>query len=291
MQPTIISCAVTGSAATPGKNPAVPVTPTEIAKSAIDAAKAGATIVHCHVRDPLTTNPSMAMNLYQEVTERIRGSGIDVILNLTTGPGARFSPSKHDAGIASNDSQMCMPLERVKHVIELHPDICSLDVVTMNRRHHVFLNHPEHLKEMSAAIQTAGIKPELEVFDTGHILNAINLIEDGFIESPPFFQFCLGIEFGAPATVEAIVMMKNMLPKDAIWSAFGISKFQFPMVAAAVLLGGHVRVGLEDNIYLEKGVLASSNAALVKKAARIIDDLGGSLASVAQARDLLSLQR
>ena len=148
MQPTIISCAVTGSAPTPEKNPAVPVTPTEIAESAIDAAKAGAAIVHCHVRDPITTRPSMAMNLYQEVTERIRGSGVDVILNLTTGPGARFSPSKHDAGIASNDSQMCMPLERVKHVIELRPDICSLDVVTMNRRRHVFLNHPEHLREM-----------------------------------------------------------------------------------------------------------------------------------------------
>jgi uncharacterized protein (DUF849 family) len=289
MQPTIISCAVTGSAPTPEKNPAVPVTPAEIAASAIDAAKAGAAIVHCHVRDPITTRPSMAMSLYQEVTERIRGSGVDVILNLTTGPGARFSPSKHDASIASNDSQMCMPLERVKHVIELRPDICSLDVVTMNRRRHVFLNHPELLREMVAAIQTAGVKPELEVFDTGHILNAISLIEDGFISSPPFFQFCLGIDFGAPATVEAIVMMKSMLPKDAIWSAFGISRFQFRMVAAAVLLGGHVRVGLEDNIYLEKGVLASSNAALVQKAARIIEDLGGSVASVAQARDLLSL--
>jgi uncharacterized protein (DUF849 family) len=142
---------------------------------------------------------------------------------------------------------------------------------------------------MVAAIQTAGVKPELEVFDTGHILNAISLIEDGFISSPPFFQFCLGIDFGAPATVEAIVMMKSMLPKDAIWSAFGISRFQFQIVAAAVLLGGHVRVGLEDNIYLERGVLASSNAALVQKSARIIEDLGGSVASVAQARDLLSL--
>jgi len=291
MQPTIISCAVTGSAPTPEKNPAVPVTPAEIAESAIEAAKAGAAIVHCHVRDPVTTNPTMNIDLYRDVTERIRRSGVDVILNLTTGPGARFSPCDHDAGIASKDSQMCLPAERVKHVIELRPEICSLDVVTMNRRRHVFLNHPDHLKEMSAAIQTAGVKPELEVFDTGHILNAISLIEDGFIESPPFFQFCLGIDFGAPATVEAIVMMKNMLPKGAIWSAFGISRFQFPIVAAAVLLGGHVRVGLEDNIYLEKGVLAPSNAALVSKAARIIDDLGGSVASVAQARDLLSLSR
>jgi uncharacterized protein (DUF849 family) len=159
----------------------------------------------------------------------------------------------------------------------------------MNRKRHVFLNHPEHLRCMSAAIQTAGVKPELEVFDTGHILNAISLINDGLILSPPFFQFCLGVDYGAPATVESIIMMKSMLPRNSIWSAFGISRFQFPMVAASVLLGGHVRVGLEDNIYIEQGVLAPSNAALVEKAARIIHDMGGSVASVGQARELLSL--
>ncbi len=289
MHQTIISCAVTGSAPTPEKNSAVPVTPSEIVKSAIDAAKAGAAIVHCHVRDPETKRPSMSMEFYREVTEGIRCSGIDVIINLTTGPGARFSPSVNDPGRASHDSIMCSPLERVKHVVELRPEICSLDIVTMNRKRHVFLNHPEHLKYMSASIQSAGVKPELEVFDTGHILNAINLIKDGLIQPPPFFQFCLGVDYGAPATVESIIMMKSMLPKNAIWSAFGISRFQFPMVAASVLLGGHVRVGLEDNIYIEQGVLASSNAALVEKAARIIRHLGGSVASVGQARKLLSL--
>ena len=215
-----------------GKNSAVPVTPTEIVKSAVDAAIAGAAIVHCHVRDPETAQPSMDIEFYREITEGIRNSGVDVILNLTTGPGARFSPSKNDPSKASSDTKICTPSERVTHVIELRPEICSLDIVTMNRKHHVFLNHPEHIKSMSVAIQAAGVKPELEVFDTGHILNAISLIKDGFIQSPPFFQFCLGVDFGAPATVESILMMKNMLPRDAAWSAFGISRFQFPMVAA-----------------------------------------------------------
>ena len=289
MRHTIISCAITGSAPTPEKNPAVPVTPSEIVRSAVDAANAGAAIVHCHVRDPGTTRPSMNMEFYREVTEGIRDAGIDVIINLTTGPGARFSPSANDPRKASSDSNMCSPSERVKHVVELLPEICSFDIVTMNRKHHVFLNHPEHLKYMSAAIQSAGVKPELEVFDTGHILNAIKLIKNGLIQSPPFFQFCLGVDYGAPATVESIIIMKNMLPRNAVWSAFGISRFQFPMVAASVLLGGHVRVGLEDNIYIEQDVLAPSNAALVEKAARIIHDLGGSVASVGQARELLSL--
>ena len=289
MRQTIISCAVTGSAPTPGKNSAVPVTPSEIVRGAVDAANAGAAIVHCHVRDPETTRPSMSIELYREVMEGIRDAGIDVIINLTTGPGARFSPSANDPRKASRDSKMCSPSERVKHVVELRPEICSLDIVTMNRKHHVFLNHPEHLEYMSAAIQSAGVKPELEVFDTGHILNAINLIKDGLIQSPPFFQFCLGVDYGAPATVESIIMMRSMLPRNAVWSAFGISRFQFPMVAASVLLGGHVRVGLEDNIYIEQGVLAPSNAALVEKAARIIYDLGGAVASVGQARKLLSL--
>ena len=289
MRQTIISCAITGSAPTPAKSSFVPVTPSEIVSSAIDAAEAGAAVVHCHVRDPETTQPSMNIEFYREVTEGIRDSGIDVILNLTTGPGARFSPTKNDPSIASDDSKMCTPSERVSHVLELRPEICSLDIVTMNRKSHVFLNHPEHLKYMSAEIQSAGVKPELEVFDTGHILNAINLIKDGLIQSPPFFQFCLGVDYGAPATVESIIMMKSMLPRNAVWSAFGISRFQFPMVAASVLLGGHVRVGLEDNIYIEQGVLAPSNAALVEKAVRIIHDLGGSVASVGEARKLLSL--
>jgi uncharacterized protein (DUF849 family) len=280
---------VTGSAPTPDKNPAVPVTPFEIANSAIDAARAGAAIVHCHVRNLETKKPSMELELYREVANLIRDADVDVILNLTTGPGARFSPSSADPGKASANSQMCSPEKRVEHVLELKPDICSLDVATMNRKNHVFLNSPEHLNIMADYIRKANVKPEIEVFDIGHILNAKKMIDDGLIAEPPFFQFCLGVDYGAPATVETMLLMKSMLPKGAIWSAFGISRFQFPIVAASVLLGGNVRVGLEDNIYLERGVLAPSNAALVEKACQIIHHLGGSVATAAEARQRLSL--
>lgn len=289
MPSTIISCAVTGSAPTPNSNAAVPVTPAEIAASAIDAAKAGAAIVHCHVRDPKTKLPSMELAHYREVTERIRESDTDVIINLTTGPGARYIPSADVPGQASSDSIMCSPESRVAHVEELSPEICSLDVATMNFNKHVFLNHPDHLVIMAERIRAVGTKPELEVFDTGHIMLAKKMIADGLVEAPPYFQFCLGISYGAPANVETMLLMRDMLPKGAIWSAFGISRFQFPVVAAAVLLGGNARVGLEDNIYLEKGVLAPSNAALVEKAGKIVHQLGGSLATVAEARQRLGL--
>ncbi|MEK9850653.1 MAG: 3-keto-5-aminohexanoate cleavage protein [Candidatus Puniceispirillum sp.] len=289
MKPTIISCAVTGSAPTPSRNPAVPVTPSEIAASAIDAAKAGAAIVHCHVRDPKTTLPSMDPALYREVTERIRDSDTDVIINLTTGPGARYIPSADVPGHASADSVMCSPERRVVHVEELSPEICSLDVATMNFNQHVFLNHPDHLAVMAERIRAAGTKPELEVFDTGHIVLAKKMIADGLIDAPPYFQFCLGISYAAPASVEAMLLMRDMLPADAEWSAFGISRHQFPVVAAAVLLGGNARVGLEDNIYLEKDVLAPSNAALVEKAGMIVHALGGRVATPAEARERLGL--
>ncbi|MDA0998233.1 MAG: 3-keto-5-aminohexanoate cleavage protein [Proteobacteria bacterium] len=288
--PTIISCAVTGSAPTPGKNSAVPVTPAQIAASAIDAAKAGAAIVHIHVRDPETTKPSMDPALYKETTERIRDSGTDVIINLTTGPGARYIPSAEDPGKASADSTMVKPELRVVHIEEMKPEICSLDVATMNFNQHVFLNHPDHLAIMAKRARAAGAKPELEVFDTGHIVLAKKMIADGLIDAPPYFQLCLGISYGAPATVESMMMMRDMLPDGAVWSAFGISREQFPMVAAGVLLGGNVRVGLEDNIWLEKGVMAPSNAALVEKAANIVIQLGGAVATVAEARKTLGLK-
>lgn len=289
--PTIISCAVTGSAPTPGKNPAVPVTPEQIAKSAIDAAKAGAAVVHIHVRDPKTTKPSMDPALYRETTERIRDSGSNVIINLTTGPGARYVPSAEDPGKASADSTMVQPEKRVVHIEEMKPEVCSLDVATMNFNQHVFLNHPDHLAIMAKRIKAAGAKPELEVFDTGHIVLAKKMIADGLIEAPPYFQLCLGISYGAPATVESMMAMRNLLPEGAVWSAFGISREQFPMVAAGVLLGGNVRVGLEDNIWLEKGVMAPSNAALVEKAASIVNQLGGSVATPDEARAQLGLTK
>jgi uncharacterized protein (DUF849 family) len=286
----IISCAVTGAADSPGKNPAVPVTPEQIAQSSIEAAKAGAAVVHIHVRDPKTSKPSMEGALYREVVERIRASGTDVLINLTTGPGARFIPDADDPMKAGPGSSMALPEARVRHVVELRPDICSLDMGSLNMGSRVFVNTPEHLQAMAVTIRDVGVLPELEVFETGHLLLAKRMIETGHIRPPGMFQLCLGISWGQPATPEAMTYMRNLLPPGSPWFAFGISLHQFPMVAQAALLGGHVRVGLEDNLYLAKGKLAPSNAALVEKAAHIIEVLGDQVASPAEAREILGLQ-
>jgi uncharacterized protein (DUF849 family) len=284
----MISCAVTGSADTPAKNPAVPVTPSQIAQSAIDAGKAGAAIVHIHVRDPQTARPSMDKALYREVVERIRASGSDVLINLTTGPGARFTPGAEDPFKPGPATNMKLPAQRVEHIMELRPDICSLDMGSMNMGSYVFVNPPNYLEAMAVAIRDAGVIPELEVFEAGHLLLARRMIETGHIKPPGMFQICLGIAWGQPATPEAMHYMRGMLPPASPWFAFGISLHQFPMVAQAVLLGGHVRVGLEDNIYLGKGQLAPSNAALVEKAAGIIEILGDYVATPAEARKMLA---
>jgi uncharacterized protein (DUF849 family) len=283
----MIACAVTGSADTPGKNPAVPVTPAQIAQSAIDAAKAGAAIVHIHVRDPQTTRPSMEVAHYREVVERIRGSGTDVLINLTTGPGARFLPGPDDPWKPGPATNLKIPAERVKHVVELRPDICSLDMGSMNMGGYAFINTQGYLEAMATTIRDTGVLPELEVFEAGHLLLARRMIETGHIKGPGMFQICLGISWGQPATPEAMTYMRGLLPKDSPWFAFGISLHQFPMVAQTVLLGGHVRVGLEDNIYLAKGQLAPSNAALVEKAAKIVEILGDHVATPADARQIL----
>jgi uncharacterized protein (DUF849 family) len=286
----IISCAVTGSADSPGKNPAVPVSPEQIAQSCIDAAKAGAAVVHIHVRDPKTTKPSMDGAHYREVVERIRASGTDVLINLTTGPGARFEHDPNDPSKPGPASTLKGPEERVRHVVELRPDICSLDMGSLNMGSRVFINTPAHLQTMAVAIREACVLPELEVFETGHLLLAKKMIETGHIKGPGMFQICLGIAWGQPATPEAMSYMRNLLPPGSPWFAFGISLHQFPMVAQAVLLGGHVRVGLEDNLYLEKGKLAPSNAALVEKASKIIEILGDYVATPTDAREILGLQ-
>jgi uncharacterized protein (DUF849 family) len=283
----MIACAVTGSADTPGKNPAVPVTPAQIAQSAIDAAKAGAAIVHIHVRDPQTTKPSMDVAHYRETVQRIRDSGTDVVINLTTGPGARFAPGAEDPLKVGPGTNLKTAAERVQHVVELKPEICSLDMGSMNMGQYVFVNTPTILENMAVAIREAGIVPELEVFETGHLLLAKRMIETGHIKGPGMFQICLGISWGQPATSEAMTYMRNLLPKDSPWFAFGISLHQFPMAAQAVLLGGHIRVGLEDNIYLGRGQLAPSNAALVEKAGKIVAILGDHVATPAEARQML----
>jgi len=285
----IVSCAVTGGGDTVGKHPAIPVTPAQIAQSAIEAAGAGAAIVHIHVRDPATGKPSLDGALYREVATRIRDSGSDVIINLTTGPGARYIPGDDDPTVGAAGSTVKPPDFRTQHIAELRPEICSLDVGTFNFGEHVFMNTPAHLRKMAANIKAAGVKPELEVFDSGQIRLATHLIESGLIAPPPLFQICLGIAWAAPATPEAMMFLRDLLPPGALWASFGIGPAQFPMVAQAVLLGGHVRVGLEDNLYLEKGVFAPTNASLVEKAARIITLLGASLASPDEARAMLGL--
>jgi uncharacterized protein (DUF849 family) len=289
-RPIIITCAVTGGADSTKQSPHVPVTPEQIANEAIAAAKAGAAIVHIHVRDPQTGKGSMENAHYREVVKRIRDSKVNVLINLTTGPGAAYTPSPEDPRRATEGSTISKPERRVEHILELRPDICSLDIATMNFGEYVFMNTPAHLRRMAEMINESGVKPELEVFDVGQVRLAVDMIEKGVLKSPPLFQLCLGIAWGAPATTEAMTLMKNMLPRDAVWAAFGISRAEFHMAAQAVILGGHVRVGLEDNLYIERGKLAPGNAALVQRAVEIIRALGEEPASVSQAREILGLR-
>jgi uncharacterized protein (DUF849 family) len=288
-QPTIISCALTGAADTRSKNPAVPASPQEIAEQAIAAAQAGAAVVHIHVRDPESGRPSTAYPYYEEVVERIRRSRCDVLINLTTGPGTVMTvPTDAPFRVLPiADAQLLTPQERIAHVIKLKPDICSLDVATMSFGEATFVNPPNHLREMAAAISAAGVVMELEVFDLGHARLAHHLMRTGGIPPSAYFQLCMDVPWGAPASPSVVAEMVRLLPDQARWSAFGIGAAQFPMVAMASILGGHVRVGLEDNLYLAPGRLARSNAELVDKAARIICDLGYAVASPDQARTLL----
>ncbi len=288
-RPVIITCALTGGAPLSGKNKAVPVSPQDIAESALGAARAGAAIVHIHVRDPKTGEPSMQFELYRETVERIRDAGVDVIINLTTGPGARFVPGDDDPNFGGAGSTLRPWPERVAHVQQLKPEVCSLDVGSMNFGERVFVNTPADLRAMAKAIRDNGTKPELEVFELGHIRLATHLVESGLVAPPPLFQICLGIPWGATATPETMLAMRNQLPAGALWAAFGIGAAQFPMTAQAVLLGGHVRVGLEDNLYLSRGMPAPSNAALVEKAVAIVEQLGEHPATVAEARGILGL--
>jgi uncharacterized protein (DUF849 family) len=287
---TIITCAVTGSITRPEQHPGLPITPRQIADAAIDAAKAGAAIAHIHVRDPETGAPSMALELYREVVDRIRSSATDLIINLTTGPGGRFIPSEDDPKVAAPGSNLMRPEKRVEHVLALQPEICSLDLNTMWFGSSVVINTPKNVAIMARAIQEAGVKPELEVFDSGDLQLAHDLLERGVLQRPALFQVVLGIRNGFPATPATLLYAQSLLPDDALWAAMGIGRMEFPIVAQACLLGGHVRVGLEDNLYLSKGELAPSNAALVERAATLVELLGRSVATPAEARCILGLR-
>ncbi|UOM33094.1 3-keto-5-aminohexanoate cleavage protein [Acuticoccus sp. I52.16.1] len=288
--PVVITCALTGTQDTRDKNPNLPVTPAELARAALDAAKAGAAVVHIHVRDPATGAPSMALEHYREVVDRIREENDDLVINLTTGPGARFNPSVEDPARGGPGTTLTTPERRIAHIEALRPEICTLDLGSVNFGDNVLINTPGHLRTMADAAQAAGVRPELEVFDLGHIELARRLIAEGRIAEPPLFQICLGIPYAAPALAETMIAMRDRLPPNAVWSGFGISRMQFPMVAVAATLGGHVRVGMEDNLYLSKGELTPSNAALVEKAARILVDLGHEPATPGEARRVFGLR-
>lgn len=288
--PTIISCAVTGNITTTEQTPYLPVTPEEIANSCLEAARAGAAIVHIHVRYP-DGRPSMELQHYREVVERLRAADEDVVINLTTGPGQRFVPSEHDPKVAAPGTTLMRPEPRVAHVVELRPELCSLDLNTMYSGSSVVINTPANLAIMAELIHDAGVRPELEVFDSGDVQLGNHFIQQGKLDTASLFQIVLGVRYGAIATPETLTYMKSILPAGRPWSAFGIGRWEFPMLAQAWLLGGHVRVGMEDNIYLEKGVLAESNAALVQKAVRILTELGGTIATPAQAREILGLKK
>ena len=287
--PTIISCAVTGNITTLANHPNLPCTPEQIAKACIDAAKAGAAIVHIHVRYP-DGRPSMELEHYRETMQRIRDGNAEVIINLTTGPGQRFVPSPGDPKVAAPGTTLMAPERRVEHIVALRPDICSLDFNTMYSGSSVVINTPGNLRIMAKLIREAGTLPELECFDSGDIHLAKDLLADGTLGPKPFFQLVLGVKYGASASTATMSYLASLLPPGATWSGFGVGRWEYPMLAQAWLLGGHVRVGLEDNVYLSKGVLAPDNAALVSKAANIIDALGGQVATAAEARQILGLK-
>jgi uncharacterized protein (DUF849 family) len=286
---TFLTCAVTGNITTPDQTPHLPITPTQIADECLAAAEAGAAAVHIHVRDPKTGKPSMALELYREVFNQVRRANPELIINLTTGPGGRFIPSVDDPRVAAPGSTLVPPEQRVEHVRVLKPDVCSLDLNTMNSGADVVINTPRNVRIMAQIMREAGVKPELEIFDSGDMHLARDLIADGTLDGPGIWTFVTGVKYGFSSSPETLLYARSLLPAGAIWSAFGIGRFEFPIVAQAWLAGGHVRVGMEDNIYLEKGVLAKSNAELVTKAKRLIHDLGGELANPREARAMLNL--
>lgn len=290
MSKVAITCAVTGAGDTADKSSYVPVSPAQIADSAVAAAKAGAAIVHIHVRDPATGRNARAPELYRETIARIRDSGTDVVLNVTAGMGGMLHRPYDDPTLDGPNTDLVASEERFCHIVELKPEICTIDCGSMNfGSENVVVNRPRDLVWMARRAQELGVKPELECFDMGQVQHAIDLVEAGLIDGIPLFQFVLGAAGGAPAAAKSMIALKDMLPPNAFWAAFGISRHAFPMVAQAALLGGNVRVGLEDNLYVRRGQLGS-NADLVAKAAHILGELDFTPMTAAEVRATLDLK-
>ena len=287
-----ITCAVTGSGSTQDRSKYVPRSPKEIAESAIEAAKAGAAVVHCHVRDPETGVPSRNLSYYREVTERIRASEVDVVLNLTAGMGGDmvFGPVQNPLPYSQDGTDMAGASERVQHLVECLPEICTLDCGTMNfaEADYVMTNTPGMLRAMAKLMTDLGVRIEIEAFDTGHLWFAKQLVTEGLIKDPVMVQLCMNVPWGAPDDLNTLLAMVNNVPPEWTFSAFSLGRHQMPYVAAAILAGGNVRVGLEDNIFLDKGVLAS-NAQLVERACKIIKNLGAKIIGPSEVRNKLKL--
>jgi uncharacterized protein (DUF849 family) len=288
----IVTCALTGAGDTTGRSEHVPVTPEEIAQDAIEAARAGASVVHIHVRDVETGQGSRDVALYREVVRLVRDSDVDPVINLTAGMGGDLflDPGEPTKQLPGTD--LVSGLERLAHVEELRPEICTIDCGSLNfgEGSQVFISTPDMLREGAARIKELGVKPEMEIFDTGNLWFANIMVEEGLIAPPPLYQLCMGIPYGAPVDAGLLQAMVNMLPQGAQWTSFAIGRDQLPWVAQSVLLGGHVRVGLEDNLYLSKGVKAT-NAQLTERAIQIVKDLGSSVATPDEAREILQLEK
>lgn len=291
----VLTCAVTGDGPIHPRFPNYPVTPAQIADACIEAADAGASVVHIHGRDPETGLGNRSPEVFREIVQRVRERNDRVVINLTTGMGATFVPDPADEAVAHPTTDVASAVERVGHVLENRPELCTLDVTTMNLEGGIagapdciFMNTPGTLNRMAQLIREGGVKPEIEVFNPGDILLARRMIEQGLIDPAPLFQICLGVKWSAPADAKTLIYMKELLPEGASWSAFGISRWQMDIVALSTILGGHCRVGLEDNIYLERGVFAT-NGQLVERASRIIADLGCEVATPDEARGILGL--
>jgi len=284
-----ITCAVTGNLTTPEQTPHLPITPEQIADACLGAAEAGAAVVHIHVRDPATGKPSMELGYYRDVVERIRAKNTQLILNITTGPGGRFVPSPDEPRVAAPGTTLMVPEKRVEHIAVLKPEICTIDLNTMNSGKEVVINTPGNVRRMAKVMREAGVKPEVELFDSGDIALMHDLLKDGSLEGPVLCSFVMGVRYGFQPSPETVIYARNLLPQDAQFTAIGIGRSAFHMVAQSYLAGGHIRVGLEDAVYLNRGELAPSNAAMVEKARRMVEDLGGQIATPREAREIIGL--
>ncbi len=290
MPKLFITCAVTGNHTSRDQHPGLPVTPVEIAESCLSASEAGAAIVHIHVRDPETGAPSMKVELYAAVVEQIRRHDPALIINLTTGPGGRFQPSEHDPVVPGPRTNLLVPEKRVEHIAALAPDIATLDLNTMVFGREVVINLPANVRRMAQVMRDAGARPEIELFDTGDIMLLHDLIADGTLDPAPLCSLVMGIKYGFAPTIEMMLLARTLLPQGSTWTGFGTGRHAYPLLAQAVLSGGNLRVGLEDAIYISRGELAPSNAALVTKAKRIAEDLGADIASAGETRAQLGLR-